>query len=108
MSRTRYEWTLFDCAIGYAGAVSVPIYETSSADQVAWILEDSGAVAIHARDAEVLDIADVRVSVDGEAIAERLDGRALTVDPGSRTFRFVKAGAPEVAMTLLHAARAKR
>ncbi|MDD2857861.1 MAG: long-chain fatty acid--CoA ligase [Candidatus Nanopelagicales bacterium] len=46
MSRTRYEWTLFDCAIGYAGAVSVPIYETSSADQVAWILEDSGAVAV--------------------------------------------------------------
>ena len=46
MSRTRYEWTLFDYAIGYAGAVSVPIYETSSSDQVQWILEDSGAVAI--------------------------------------------------------------
>lgn len=46
MSRTRYEWTLMDLAIGYAGAVSVPIYETSSADQVGWILEDSGAVAV--------------------------------------------------------------
>ena len=46
MSRTRYEWTLFDYAIGYAGAVSVPIYETSSAQQVQWILEDSQAVAI--------------------------------------------------------------
>jgi long-chain acyl-CoA synthetase len=46
MSRTRYEWTLFDYAIGYAGAISVPIYETSSSDQVQWILEDSGAVAI--------------------------------------------------------------
>jgi len=46
MSRTRYEWTLFDYAIGYAGAVSVPIYETSSAEQVHWILEDSGSVAV--------------------------------------------------------------
>jgi len=46
MSRTRYEWTLFDYAIGYAGAVSVPIYETSSAEQVSWILEDSGSVAV--------------------------------------------------------------
>ncbi len=46
MSRTRYEWTLVDYAIWTAGAVTVPIYETSSADQVAWILEDSDAVAI--------------------------------------------------------------
>ncbi|HEX6967306.1 MAG TPA: AMP-dependent synthetase/ligase [Micromonosporaceae bacterium] len=45
MSRTRYEWTLFDYAIWAAGAVSVPIYETSSAEQVAWILGDSEAVA---------------------------------------------------------------
>jgi long-chain acyl-CoA synthetase len=45
MSQTRYEWTLFDYAIWAAGAVSVPIYETSSAEQVAWILSDSGAVA---------------------------------------------------------------
>src|SRR5579875_361333 len=46
MSRTRYEWTLLDYAIWTAGAVSVPIYETSSADQVEWILTDSGAKAI--------------------------------------------------------------
>ena len=45
MSRTRYEWTLLDYAIWAAGAVTVPIYETSSAEQVAWILADSGAVA---------------------------------------------------------------
>ena len=45
MSRTRYEWTLVDYAIWYAGATSVPIYETSSAEQVHWILSDSGAVA---------------------------------------------------------------
>ncbi len=46
MSRTRYEWTLADYAIWTAGAVTVPIYETSSPDQVSWILEDSGAVAV--------------------------------------------------------------
>jgi long-chain acyl-CoA synthetase len=46
MSRTRYEWTLADYAIWAAGAVTVPIYETSSAEQVEWILEDSGARAL--------------------------------------------------------------
>ncbi|MCZ4121628.1 AMP-dependent synthetase/ligase [Streptomyces sp. H39-S7] len=45
MSPTRYEWTLFDFAIWSAGAVAVPVYETSSAEQVEWILGDSGAVA---------------------------------------------------------------
>ncbi|MEU4400206.1 AMP-dependent synthetase/ligase [Micromonospora orduensis] len=46
MSRTRYEWTLLDYAIWTTGAVTVPIYETSSAEQAAWILADSGAVAV--------------------------------------------------------------
>jgi long-chain acyl-CoA synthetase len=44
-AKTRYEWTVCDFAIWAAGAVVVPIYETSSADQVAWILSDSGATA---------------------------------------------------------------
>src|SRR3954464_12813989 len=44
-ARTRYEWTVCDFAIWTAGAVTVPVYETSSADQVAWILADSGATA---------------------------------------------------------------
>lgn len=48
MSRTRYEWTLVDFAIWFAGAISVPIYETSSPSQVAWNLGDSGAVAAFA------------------------------------------------------------
>jgi long-chain acyl-CoA synthetase len=46
MSKTRYEWTLVDYAIWTAGAVTVPIYETSSAEQVQWNLGDSGAVAV--------------------------------------------------------------
>jgi long-chain acyl-CoA synthetase len=48
MSRSRYEWTLIDYAIWAAGAVSVPVYETSSAEQVAWTLSDSSAHAIFA------------------------------------------------------------
>ena len=46
MSRTRYEWTLVDYAIWYAGAVSVPVYETSSAEQIQWMLSDSASVAV--------------------------------------------------------------
>lgn len=46
LSKTRYEWTLLDYAIWFAGAVTVPIYETSSAEQIGWILQDSGARAV--------------------------------------------------------------
>ncbi len=46
MARTRYEWTILDFAIWFSGAVVVPIYDTSSAEQIDWILNDSGAVAI--------------------------------------------------------------
>ncbi|RMI37021.1 AMP-dependent synthetase/ligase [Streptomyces triticirhizae] len=46
LSRTRYEWTLFDFAIWTVGAVTVPVYETSSPEQIAWNLGDSGAVAV--------------------------------------------------------------
>jgi long-chain acyl-CoA synthetase len=45
MSHTRYEWTLIDYAIWAAGAVTVPVYETSSAEQAEWILSDSAARA---------------------------------------------------------------
>ncbi len=45
MSRTRYEWTLVDYAVWAIGAVTVPVYDTSSGEQLAWILADSGAVA---------------------------------------------------------------
>ncbi len=52
MARTRYEWTVLDYAIWTAGAVVVPMYETSSADQVAWILSDAGARAVVVENAE--------------------------------------------------------
>ncbi len=46
MSRTRYEWSLVDFAIWFAGAISVPIYESSSPTQMHWILSDSDSVAV--------------------------------------------------------------
>ena len=54
VSKTRYEWTLFDYAIWCAGAASVPVYETSSSAQIEWILRDSGARAVVAEGAEHL------------------------------------------------------
>ena len=41
LSRTRYEWTLLDWAIWAVGAIPVPLYETSSTEQILWILTDS-------------------------------------------------------------------
>jgi long-chain acyl-CoA synthetase len=102
ISKTRYEWTLFDYAIWFAGAVSVPIYETSSAEQIGWILRDSGAVAVVAetkthqtRVAEVRsDLEDLRHiwSIDDGAVdlltrlgadvpAADLEGRRTTATP---------------------------
>jgi long-chain acyl-CoA synthetase len=52
MSRTRYEWTLLDFALWTAGTVPVPIYETSSAEQIRWILSDSQAKAVVVETAE--------------------------------------------------------
>lgn len=46
MSKTRYEWALTDFAIWTAGGTSVPIYETSSAIQVGWIMQDAGCTAV--------------------------------------------------------------
>ena len=46
MSKTRYEWTLVDFAVWTAGAISVPVYETSSVEQVSWIVSDAGCAAV--------------------------------------------------------------
>ena len=52
LSGTRYEWTLVDFAAWYAGACVIPIYETSSPEQVRWILGDSGCRAVVVETAE--------------------------------------------------------
>lgn len=66
MSRTRYEWTVLDLAIWHAGGVTVPIYETSSADQVRWILTDSKALCVVVEDAQMRATVDsVRADLPG-------------------------------------------
>lgn len=98
MARTSYEWTLIDYAIWAAGAVTVPVYETSSAGQVEWILSDSETrvifteTAAHATTVEgvrpalpglehVWPIGDLEsviragASVSDEQVAERQSGR---------------------------------
>ena len=65
MSRTSYEWSLLDFAVWEAGGVPVPIYETSSAEQVAWILRDSEAVAVFTElPANTATVESVRVQAD--------------------------------------------
>lgn len=56
MSRTRYEWTLIDFAIWYAGGVSVPVYETSSPAQAAWALSHSKAKAIFVENTKLSNV----------------------------------------------------
>jgi long-chain acyl-CoA synthetase len=74
MSRTRYEWTLADYAAWAVGAVTVPVYETSSAEQVEWILRDSGARAVFAEtDAHEQVIASVRTRLPGLEHLWRID-----------------------------------
>ncbi|MCC9197886.1 AMP-dependent synthetase/ligase [Arthrobacter sp. zg-Y820] len=80
MARTRYEWTLVDFALWFAGAVSVPIYETSSPSQVAWILGDSGAVAVvveAARHENVVRQAGVEEDLDAVRNVWQIDGSGL-------------------------------
>jgi long-chain acyl-CoA synthetase len=77
MSRTRYEWTLFDFAIWAAGGVPVPVYETSSAEQVQWILADS-----EVRLAVVETTAHATLT---ESVRDQLPalGRVLVIDDGA-------------------------
>jgi long-chain acyl-CoA synthetase len=65
MSGTRYEWTLFDYAIWFAGAVTVPVYASSSAEQLEWLLTDAAATAVVVETAEhVARLAGVRHRID--------------------------------------------
>jgi long-chain acyl-CoA synthetase len=80
ISRTRYEWTLVDYAIWFAGAVTVPLYDTSSADQISWILRDSGARAVVAEGAAQLGrIAEVRGDLDELNHVWTLEDNAIDV-----------------------------
>ena len=90
LSKTRYEWTLLDYAIWSAGAVTVPVYETSSADQIGWILSDSGATAVVVESSEHLTrLAEVRGQLDELTHVWSLD------DNGVETLRSLGADVGE-------------
>jgi long-chain acyl-CoA synthetase len=94
LSATRYEWVILDYAILAAGGVTVPIYETSSADQVRWVLEDSGAVLAFAETdahAQLIEkLADelpalrtvLGIEWSGPSALDVLSGAGLSIDAG--------------------------
>lgn len=74
MSRTRYEWSLMDFAIWFAGGVSVPVYETSSASQLEWILSNSDSVALFAEtDEHIARFEQIKHSVPLTTLVLKLD-----------------------------------
>lgn len=78
MSRTRYEWTLTDFALWTAGAVPLPIYETSSAEQVTWICSDAEAVAMVVEDnGHAALISDIRHELPGLRDVWQIDSGGL-------------------------------
>ncbi len=80
ISRTRYEWTLLDYAIWFAGAVGVAVYETSSVEQLEWILSDSGARAVLAESPSVVSrVSQCRDRLDELHHVWSIDGGAVDV-----------------------------
>jgi long-chain acyl-CoA synthetase len=96
--RTRYEWTVLDYAIWAAGAVTVPIYETSSIDQISWILADSGARAVFAETdalrASVEQAGGTKIwSIDSGGMAELFEEGEQIADGKVEERRRSRAGA---------------
>lgn len=84
MAKTRYEWTVLDFAIWYAGAVTVPIYETSSTEQVQWILEDSGAVGIIVETPQLREIAEPALTSSVKSVWTITDGALMQLNDSGR------------------------
>jgi long-chain acyl-CoA synthetase len=78
LAATRYEWTLYDFAIWAAGAVPVPIYVTSSPEQIEWILYDSGAIGVIVENAALeLKVEGMRARVPALRHVWQIDGGAV-------------------------------
>lgn len=97
MSSASLDWAVCDFAIWAAGAVTVPIYETSSVEQVSWVLSDSGAVAVFAENAQ-------RASVIREAQVATLEA-VWVLDAGGLD-GLARAGADLAAADFLERGRA--
>ena len=108
MAKTRYEWTILDFAIIYCGGITVPIYETSSAEQIKWILSDSGSVLLVVEAPALANLAkpvlpdtcrEILVITD-DAIASLIKmGRQI---PDSSVDDRISALGPEDVMTLIY------
>ncbi|GAA0919138.1 AMP-dependent synthetase/ligase [Streptomyces thermoalcalitolerans] len=78
MARTRYEWTVLSYALWAVGAEVVPIYPTSSRDQVEWILRDSECVAVVVEDEQgVMTVGSVCAGLPRLQHVWQLDAGAL-------------------------------
>ncbi|MET7647141.1 AMP-binding protein [Streptomyces sp. NPDC005426] len=110
MSRTRYEWTLFDFALWAVGAQSVPVYPTSSAEQVLWMLHDAevSAVMVEHED-HAMTVASVidrlpqlkRLwQLDADAVAELLEAGAHIEDEVVHRHR--RAVTPDSVATVIY------
>jgi long-chain acyl-CoA synthetase len=110
MSRTRYEWTLFDFALWTVGAQSVPIYPTSSAEQVFWMLHDADVSAIVVEHEDhAMTVASVIDRLPGMRRLWQLDADAVTelVDAGTHVedevvHRHRRAVTPESVATIIY------
>ena len=99
---TSYEWTTYDFAIWFAGGVSVPFYDTSSEDQLAWILKDTGLKFVVAESQDHSDR--VAQAAKASGIEETLDISVWDED-GRRSL--VAAGR-DVTAEVVEAARSSR
>jgi long-chain acyl-CoA synthetase len=106
MSKTRYEWTLIDFAIWFAGAISVPIYESSSPTQMHWILSDSDSVAVFLETEEHLErFETIKASVPlarqvwrlDQGVVELLTQRGHDIDNETVEQRRTRAGLYDLA-----------
>ncbi|MDT5000713.1 MAG: long-chain acyl-CoA synthetase [Mycobacterium sp.] len=109
LSATRYEWPIIDFAILSIGAVTVPIYETSSAEQISFVLSDSGAVLAFAETDGHADKIDelkgdlpelrkiLRIDGIGPAALEELADAGAATDPAELTARLSAIKSVDVA-----------
>ncbi|MGH3639006.1 MAG: AMP-dependent synthetase/ligase [Mycobacterium sp.] len=109
LSATRYEWAILDFAILSIGAVTVPIYETSSAEQVRFVLSDSGAVAAfaetdeHAKKIEQLseELPELRLVLridgTGPSALDQLAAKGKATDPAEVQARLEAIKSADVA-----------
>lgn len=112
-SATRYEWAILDLAILSVGAVTVPIYETSSAEQVRWVLQDSEAMLAFAEtDAHAAMITELtgelpalrrvlHIDGSGAKALDQLVEAGASVDPAELTARLAALRAEDPA-TLIY------